>query len=461
MWTDVVYAILLFLCVAVGVFYQKIEDPHVKKWTSTIIGFALVIIVSGSHLLHPLIVTLINAFIITKLPPKKCHLASFFFSFFYLLFILRLGEYVGLPAPPGYTNLIVMILILKLSGLAFEVNSAANPPSDDVQGVYSEAMADLGFMDVFHYAYSYMGLLTGPYYRYRTYWDHLRRPFGKYMDVMPMTLYKLKQTICYIVLFLLMNHLYPLRYIITEEFGQRSFLYRHLYMYPAFIVFKLRMYVGMTLAECACQMAGLGAYPVRCSPAQGLGPRDYKTAVALSSSPEKLKEEEFNFDTIHNMDVWKLETSISTRAAMKAWNGCIQYWMGVYVYKRFPYKSLRTIATLTLSAVWHGWAPGYFFCICQIPLFLLSEDIFLKIYKQMKEDSLAKKALWMLLWYERTTCMAYLGMPFMLLDFYDSIHYYKVTYCSGHFIALLLYIVARYLQPRIQRSCIEGKDKDK
>lgn len=54
-----------------------------------------------------------------------------------------------------------MILILKLSGLAFEVNSAANPPSDDVQGVYSEAMADLGFMDVFHYAYSYMGLLTG------------------------------------------------------------------------------------------------------------------------------------------------------------------------------------------------------------------------------------------------------------------------------------------------------------
>lgn len=171
---------------------------------------------------------------------------------------------------------------------------------------------------------------------------------------------------------------------------------------------------------------------------------------------------------------------------MKAWNGCIQYWMGVYVYKRFPYKSLRTIATLTLSAVWHGWAPGYFFCICQIPLFLLSEDVFLKIYKQMKEDSLvsstpevgaklsagilgkfltlffqAKKAMWMLLWYERTTCMAYLGMPFMLLDFYDSIHYYKVVYCSGHFIALLLYVVARYLQPRILQSCIEGKDKDK
>lgn len=88
------------------------------------------------------------------------------------------------------------------------------------------------------------------------------------------------------------------------------------------------------------------------------------------------------------MNVWKLEKCHSTRMAMKSWNACIQYWMGVYVYKRFPYKSLRTLATFTLSAAWHGWSAGYYICICQIPLFLMSEDIGMKFYQQSKENSL-------------------------------------------------------------------------
>lgn len=104
--------------------------------------------------------------------------------------------------------------------------------------------------------------------------------------------------------------------------------------------------------------------------------------------PEKVKNEELNFDVVYNMNVWKLEKCNSTRTAMKAWNGCVQYWFGVYIYKRFPLKSLRTFATLTLSAIWHGWSSGYFLCNCQIPLFLLSEDIIIKFYQQSKENSI-------------------------------------------------------------------------
>lgn len=88
------------------------------------------------------------------------------------------------------------------------------------------------------------------------------------------------------------------------------------------------------------------------------------------------------------MNVWKLEKCHSLRTAMKAWNGCVQYWFGVYVYKRFPMKNLRTIVTLALSAIWHGWAPGYFLCICQIPLFMLSDDIIIKFYHHSKENSI-------------------------------------------------------------------------
>ncbi|XP_016913652.1 lysophospholipid acyltransferase 7 [Apis cerana] len=461
MWSDIIYVSLLLFCVFIGFYYRKIEDPHVRKWIGTIIGIVVMAICSGNYILYPFMLTLINAIIITKLSPKKCHLVSFYFSFFYLLFLSRLGDYIGLPIAPSHTNLILMILTLKLSGLAFEINDSINAPIDDIQGINSEAMKNIGFLDVFHYGFGYMGLMTGPYYRYRTYWDHLHKPFSKIVDPWPLTFYKLKQIACFIVLFFIMDYLYPVRYILTEEYAERSFLYRHFYMYPTFIVFRLRMYIGMGLAECGCQMAGLGAYPLTCTPIQGLGPKDYKTTEELSKMPEKLKNEELNFDTVYNMNVWKLEKCNSTRTAMKAWNGCVQYWFGVYIYKRFPLKSLRTFATLTLSAIWHGWSSGYFLCNCQIPLFLLSEDIIIKFYQQSKENSIAKKLWYIIGWYEKTTCMAYLGTQFLVLDFKENLQFCKQVYFSGHIIAFLLYIGALYCKPYILKKSTENRDKDK
>ncbi|KAL6259347.1 hypothetical protein P5V15_009262 [Pogonomyrmex californicus] len=279
-----------------------------------------------------------------------------------------------------------MILTLKLPGLAFEINSAATAPTDNNQGANSEAFKKISFMDVIHYSFGYMGVLTGPYYRYRTYWDSLYRPFSNYVDPWPLTYYKLKQIAAFIVLFLVMNHLFPSDYTQTVEFGEHCFFYRFFYMYPTFASFRLRMFIGMTLAECVCQMSGLGAYPVCCQPVPGLGPRDYKKIEELSLDHDRIKKEQQDFETVHNMNVWEVEFSPFVRHTMKMWNTCIQYWMAVCIYKRFPHKGLRTVATLTLSALWHGYAAGYYFCICQVPFYLPFEDICIKFYNQCEEN---------------------------------------------------------------------------
>lgn len=78
---------------------------------------------------------------------RKCHIVSFVFTFLYLFFF-RTTEYFGIPYAPGHTNLVQMILTLKLVGLAFEVNTSA----EKVQP---------SFLDVFHYAFNYIGVLTG------------------------------------------------------------------------------------------------------------------------------------------------------------------------------------------------------------------------------------------------------------------------------------------------------------
>jgi len=71
-----------------------------------------------------------------------------------------------------------MILTLKLSGLAFEINSAATAPADDVQGANSDALKKINFMDVIHYSFGYMGVLTG---KIKT--NNYRQNYNKYAKI--------------------------------------------------------------------------------------------------------------------------------------------------------------------------------------------------------------------------------------------------------------------------------------
>jgi lysophospholipid acyltransferase 7 len=63
-WDDVVYLCLLFASVGIGYVTRQLEDKESRKWLSSGLGFLLVFIVSGRHILHPIICTLVNAFVI-------------------------------------------------------------------------------------------------------------------------------------------------------------------------------------------------------------------------------------------------------------------------------------------------------------------------------------------------------------------------------------------------------------
>jgi D-alanyl-lipoteichoic acid acyltransferase DltB (MBOAT superfamily) len=65
---------------------------------------------------------------------------------------------------------------------------------------------------------------------------------------------------------------------------------------------------------------------------------------------------------------------------MKHWNICIQYWLAVNVYKRFPSKKYRTAVTMLISSFWHGVYMGYYVCIGTAPLALVVEDVYYKLY---------------------------------------------------------------------------------
>lgn len=67
---DLIYLVLLVFTIVIGDFVRRIEDVKVKQNLSTAIGFVIVTIVSGVHVLHVIIETVVNAFIICFAPTK-------------------------------------------------------------------------------------------------------------------------------------------------------------------------------------------------------------------------------------------------------------------------------------------------------------------------------------------------------------------------------------------------------
>ena len=101
----------------------------------------------------------------------------------------------------------------------------------------------------------------------------------------------------------------------------------------------MRIYAGFTLSECACIMAGLGAYPKCTKPKPGQGPTNQEDLS--SASEEELND--VNFETVHNIDEWGSDFVPSMREALRSWNMTVQHWLVFTVYKRFPIKYVRHI----------------------------------------------------------------------------------------------------------------------
>ena len=91
---------------------------------STLAGLTICWLVSGAATAHLLLQIVGTLLLLAAVPASHLHLATFLWCFSYLTFF-RVSARLGLPEPPAHTNAIILILTLKLVGLAFEVHDSA------------------------------------------------------------------------------------------------------------------------------------------------------------------------------------------------------------------------------------------------------------------------------------------------------------------------------------------------
>ena len=146
------------------------------------------------------------------------------------------------------------------------------------------------FLDLCAYGYSYIGLMTGPFYKYETFIDMLYTD-TTYIPTVSAAMKNLKLILFIGIPYLYVKELYPMEYFLSKTFleHQYGFIYRLFEVAILAAWFRSRFYIGWTMAESACMFAGLGMYPVDYKSKPGQGPTVYKLETHLVTDKNNTK----------------------------------------------------------------------------------------------------------------------------------------------------------------------------
>ncbi|KAK2727308.1 hypothetical protein QYM36_007967 [Artemia franciscana] len=397
---DITYFALVVFTIVFGKVFKSYNGN--QKLLGLFLGLLISLLVSGSHVYHVIVIILFNAFLITFLR-RSCHIWSTTFTFTYLVFF-RCSTYFGLEKSPSFTNAIMMMLTLKMVGVAFEVHDTNQRRRAIVKAseqTNKEEMTKLEleskywdvnptFLDVIFYGFCYIGILTGPYYKFRVWEDAIERKKYANIPTLKSAVHRVSIVPLFLILFLILSYFFPLSYVSKEEFfTERSVLFRIWYLFPLFSTFRMRLYSAFIMSEAACISAGLGAYPQQSQPKYGAGPTNLEIMENLDKEDAISEEKDLCFKTIQNVDAWLGEVTNTVRASMRVWNTTVQYWLAINVHRRFPIKPLRILVTMFVSAFWHGLYPGYYLALCSAAVAVFCEDVFIKKLKSRVSISIS------------------------------------------------------------------------
>ena len=448
---DWFYLAILIFCIPCGHLLKLCSSYYTKKVASCVIGILLTFILCGyKDLMHSFITIFGNYVVVKIIGIRYCRWISFLYVFFYL-FIFRMCHHFGFPLPSKHANAVQLLVTLRMVSLPFELYDNDVKTNQDKNGRFTEK-GKVSIFDFMGYGYCYIGLMTGPFYTFKTYEDMLLQDGSQITTVMP-ALRNLKLLPLIAVSYLIVSNYFPLDYLGTEDYlvNPWGVVYQLLILIPTFTCFRLRFYIAWLMAESMCMTAGLGAYPLECEAKPGFGPTKPLT--------KHHNTEMYGFETIRNINIGGVEFAPTMKAAMKEWNMTIQWWLATYVYKKLPIQSrqLRMFILLFVSAFWHGIHPGYYATFLSVPFVVLAETRMIEVIKPYLD---AKHVYWL----DWITCFClyrsfeYLGVGFMLLKLESIWKVWTKMFFIGHFFIFLFILLPIVIPKKRQKTGEKNKD---
>lgn len=444
---DQVYFILSQICALVfAIIYHYIDsyDPYGKRNDSqklkhllmlTIPGLFISYICYGNQIIHIVILSSVSYGLFYIVSPKWIHLTTLVIAMIHLsyLHIDRLvNDYsiytIDITAP-------IMILVQKVSSVAFSINDDMyhrvrinNSQNDKKSETYFEQkrfhfIRYPTFFEYFAFVFNFQTVICGPLVFYEDFISFIdgEKLRNDKLDHYPSTLFPVVRKlaiaiVCGLLVMSFVPH-YPASLLLLPSFTSASFLYKLWLLYWVAFSARLKYYFAWTLSEAVSNASGLG----------------------FNGLDEKTKQP--RWDLMDNIDIIKFENAFSQRDSIRSWNKTTEAWLRRTAYERAP-KKYKVLMTFILSAIWHGFHPGYYLTFLTGALFTLAARTGRRCFRhrfQQKSPTIFN-FYHLLTWITTRIAMAYLAFPFIILEFNGSLQIYNNLIFFGHLVALAMYL---------------------
>ncbi|XP_052898653.1 lysophospholipid acyltransferase 6 [Anopheles moucheti] len=343
----------------------------------------------------------------------------------------------------------LMIITQKVTSLAFSIHDGFTREMNDLtQSQQQHAIRKLPSpLEFFSYTLHFQGLMAGPLVFYKDYIDFIEgchiikqtSANAKY-DIekkivhepspVKVVVKKVVASLVCALIFVKFATIYPIKTMKDDGFIESSgFFYTLWFMMMATTAVRFKYYFAWLMADAICNNSGLGfnGYDKR----DGVTPR---------------------WDMLSNIQVMEFEFGTNFRNCINAWNTGTNRWLRMVVFERVP-KRYGTVLTFSLSALWHGFYPGYYMTFATGALIVMAARIARKLFRPSFQRTGSSR-----LFYDILTClvtrvfMGYATFPFVLLEFKASLRMYLNVFMCLHLVALTtVFILSKYV-PREEAS---------
>ncbi|CAH0750856.1 unnamed protein product [Diatraea saccharalis] len=313
----------------------------------------------------------------------------------------------------------LMVITQRVTSLAYTLqdsvdkkeinyNSTSQSPNGSYKVIYEQIPSPLEY---FAYTLAFQTLMCGPVVFYS---DYIKFIEGARTDQDKQAtepsprlavIYKVAGSLAAALLYLTLANKYSLSVLeelndpTSEVSRSWSALYLLWYAHLCVLVVRCKYYHAWLLSEAICNNSGMGF-------------NGYDT----DGKPK--------WDKMTNIDVIGFEFAQNFRAALTSWNKNTNAWLRNVAYERGG-AAWRTARVYALSAVWHGFYPGYYLTFFAGGIFTIAARKVRCVARPLFLDSRPKKMFYDLLTFITTrVAMTYATVPFVLLHLGPSLAFY-------------------------------------
>ncbi|XP_057340051.1 lysophospholipid acyltransferase 6 isoform X1 [Microplitis mediator] len=335
----------------------------------------------------------------------------------------------------------LMVITQKVIGLAYNIHDGFTRLEKDLTPLQRHQAVKImpTTLEYFSYIFHFQALMAGPVIFYRDYMDFIngtRLKGGKsfsgfYADSSKeleeivlepsptkAVIKKITASLIFAVLFVSFSSLFPIQRVKDQDFLENTTIfYKIWYLMISMFFIRCKYYYAWLFADAICNNSGMGY--------NGIG-----------------EDGNHRWDLIANVHPLKFELSSCLKDAISAWNIGTNRWLRMIVYDRNG--PCKVFATNGLSALWHGFYPGYYLTFATGALFTYAARSVRRHIRPYFIGSKPMKFFYDVLTFTASRIsMAYLAFSFVLLEFIPSVRVYTSMYLIPHLLAL----AAIYLLP--------------